>query len=293
MTDEIKFTVLKINHHPAAHVAARWPYAAYGSNLLFSQIAERCPGNDLITAGRIIDHRLDFARVATITHDVGSTVPVGLYRLTKSDVETLDRREGLGRAYDRYLITPITDDGRAIRCFTYIKRDPTLQPPTDEYFHKLVRGYADWHFEDRRLRHARARAAKAWADDAPRREAEAKRAETFRSWVPENPWGERPSRQARPPKPQPLPGVQDYATVKSLVTGREKQVPRYATAAHNSVEWGARGTDMFWRIRGQRAWYRDISEPGDIQSGLVRGEFAETLPGSQAFKIVEGKSRHA
>ena len=293
MTDEIKFSVLKINHHTPGHCASRWPYAAYGSNLLFKQIAERCPRNDLITSGRIIDYRLDFARVATITPDVGSTVPVGIYKLSQSDIETLDRREGLGRTYDRYLITPITDDGRAIRCFTYIKRDSVLQPPTDDYFHKLVRGYADWHFEDRRLRHARARAVKAWEADAPRREAEAKRTASFRSWVPENPWGERPPRQARPPKPQPLPGLDETVTVQSLVTGREKQVPRYACASHQNVEWGARGSDMFWRVRGTRAWYRDISEPADIQSGLVRGEFAVSLPGSQAFKIVEGKGKHA
>lgn len=288
MTDEIKFTVLKINHHNAAHCASRWPYAAYGSNLLFSQIAERCPHNDLVTSGRIIDYRLDFARVATITHDVGSAVPVGIYRLKQSDIETLDRREGLGRTYDRYLITPITDDGRAIRCFTYIKRDSTLQPPTDDYFHKLVRGYADWHFEDRRLRHARARAAKAWEADAPRREQEAKRAAQTRNWVPENPWGQRPARQSRP-QAQAVPGVEDYATVQSLVTGRERKVPRYATAAHQSVDWGARGDVIFWRVKGSRTWYRDVTAPVDLQCGLVRGVFEETLPGAQAFKVVEGK----
>ena len=88
MTDQIKFTVLKINHHNAAHVAQRWPYAAYGSNLLFSQIAERCPRNDLITSGRVLDYRLDFARVATITPDNDSTVPVGIYKLTQSDVRS-------------------------------------------------------------------------------------------------------------------------------------------------------------------------------------------------------------
>jgi len=288
MSDEIKTTVLKINHHNAAHVAARWPYAGYGSNLSFAQMSERCPKAEVMVAGRILDHRLDFARFATITHDINSTVPVGIYSMTQSDVETLDRREGLGRSYDRYLITPITDDGRALRCFTYIKRDASLQPPSDEYFHRLVRGYADWHFEDRRLRHARARSIKSWQDDAPRREAEAKRRETFRGWVPENPWGERAPRQSRP-RAQAVPGVQDHATVKSLVTGREMKVPRFATASHGSVEWGARGDTMYWRVKGSRTWYRDITDALDLQSGLVRGEFAETLPGAQAFKVVEGK----
>lgn len=282
MTDEIKTTVLKINHHNAAHVAARWPYAAYGSNLSFEQMSERCPKAEVMVAGRILDHRLDFARFATITHDLSSTVPVGIYTMTQSDVETMDRREGLGRSYDRYLITPITDDGRAMRCFTYIKRDTVLQPPSDEYFHRLVRGYADWHFEDRRLRHARARSVKSWQDDAPRREADAKRREQQRQWVPENPW-------RAPRRREPMPDVQDYATVQSLVTGRELKVPRFSTAAHLSVEWGARGDVMFWRVKGSRTWYRDITKPVDLQCGLVRGEFEDTLPGAQAFKVVEGK----
>lgn len=290
MTDEIKTTVLKISHHKPDHVASRWLYAAYGSNLLFSQIAERCPRNELVTAGRIIDYRLDFCRVATITPDTTSNVPVGLYKLSRSDIETLDRREGLGRAYERYLITPITDDGRAIRCFTYIKRETTLQPPTDEYFQRLVHGYRDWHFDDRRLRHARARAVKAWEADAPRREAA--RAKAVQQWVPENPWGERPPRQSRP-RPEAVPGVEDYATITSLVTGRDRKVPRYATAAHQSVEWGSRGDVMFWRTKGSRTWYRDVTEAVDLQCGLVRGVFEETLPGAQAFKVIDNARKGA
>lgn len=295
MTDEIKFTVLKINHHTAAHVAQRWPYAAYGSNLLFSQIAERCPRNDLITSGRILDYRLDFARVATITSDNDSTVPVGIYKLSQSDIETLDRREGLGRVYDRYLITPITDDGRAIRCFTYIKRDGGLQPPTDDYFAKLLHGYRDWHFDDRRLRHARARAIKAWEADAPRREAEAKRAEQFRRWVPETPWGQAVARQCRPPRRDKRPDAGqetlNFATTTSLVTGRELRVPRFATAPTMSVEWGERENTLFWRVKGERTWYRDVSTQDDLGSGLVRGEFEESLPGARAFRVIDGNTK--
>jgi hypothetical protein len=170
MSDAVPMTILKVSHHSPSHMAERYPYAAYGSNLMMAQITERCPRVELLTGGKLLDFRLDFARAATITADTDSTVPVGIYKLTASDIDKLDRKEGLGKSYDRFLVTAITDDQQALRCFTYIKRDPTLEPPKPEYFNKLLAGYRDWRFDDRRLRHARQRAVDAWAAGAEERE---------------------------------------------------------------------------------------------------------------------------
>lgn len=205
MVDTLPTRWLNVSHHSAAHIAARYPYAGYGSNLWLQQIGERCPQADTYGRGRLRGARLAFARVATIIADANVDTLVGIYTLTASDIETLDRREGLGRAYDRYLVTPEVDDGNAVRCFTYIKRDATPAAPTDEYFAKLTAGYRDWGFPDRRLRRARERAIK---DEA----ALFKKPET-RNWEP---WG-RDYGQASRPVRHPAPKSTNRT---SLVTGR-------------------------------------------------------------------------
>jgi hypothetical protein len=279
MTDAIPMTVLKVSHHTPKHMAERYPYAGYGSNLWMSQITERCPHVELVIAGRILDHRLDFARVATITQDKTSTVPVGIYRLTADDIEKLDRKEGLGKAYDRYLITPITDDNRALRCFTYIKRDPTLEPPTDKYFMKLVAGYRDWHFDDRRLRHARSRAAAAWLAGAPERDRKRNAdiiadVERIRQKYVGKSAGEA-WRQGEMWEP-----VDDVEPVRPK---------RYVTMRHDGVEFGTRDGVFYFRQLGTRVWYRDVSGHEHISSGMVCGELAENLPGAKAYKPIDNK----
>jgi hypothetical protein len=274
MSDEVKTTLVKITHHHAAHVAAHWPYAAYGSNLSLVQMSERCRRADIVTSGKLVGYKLAFARVATILPDEGSTVPVGIYNLTPQDVESLDRKEGLSRTYDRYLVTPLTEDQRAIRCFTYVKRDPTPEAPSDKYYAKLLAGYRDWKFDDRRLRHAR--------KTAQEQEVSTKLSRKAAHAFVNDYW-----RLPKDPRQKTLPfDESQYTTVPSLVTGRPLKVPRYVTASLEAIEWGLRGQDMFWRIKGSKTWYRDISEEADMGSGLVRGEIA--TPGN-AFKPVDRK----
>lgn len=205
MVDTLPTRWLNVSHHSAAHIAARYPYCGYGSNLWLQQIAERCPQSDIIGRGRLRGARLAFAKVATIIADENVDTLVGVYDLTEADIETMDRREGLGRAYDRYLVTPEVD-GNAVRCFTYIKRDATPANPTDEYFAKLLAGYRDWQFPERRLRRARDRAIKEAA-------ALPKKPEPSRNWEP---WG-RDYEQASRPRRHPAP---KSANRVSLVTGR-------------------------------------------------------------------------
>jgi len=264
MTDAIPTTVLRVNHHSAQHIAERYPYAAFGSNLWMQQMTERCPRAELATAGYLLDFRLDFAKVATITADEGSTVPVGIYQLTATDIERLDKKEGMGRVYDRYLVTAITQDSRALRCFTYIKRDGALQPPTPEYFGKLLAGYRDWRFEDRRLRHARQRAQEAW--EAGAKERDKRLAESVVSQL--DSVRRKYAAQAKASAWSPL----------GLWT---KEEPDHEMVAHHmDVEWGERDKVIYWRIKGERAWYRDVSDHKDIQRGKVRGFLASELPGA-------------
>jgi len=294
--DEVQMTVLKINHHSATHVAERWPYAAYGSNLMHHQIAERCPRVSLVAPGKLFRHRLDFARVATITSDENSEVPVGIYRLDAQDVASLDRREGLGRAYDRYLVTPITDDGRAVRCFTYIKRDNLLQPPSEEYYSRLARGYHDWMFDDRRLRRARSRAQRAWENPKHRAEVERYARTKHAVWGVVGAMRPRVTSEVKSPVMRTIqrlaaPPDRSMKYEEERINTPELSVPRYASASTREVEWGQRDHLLYWRAKGSRAWYRDVSTQHDLNIGMVRGEFEKTLPGARAFKVIDGNTK--
>ena len=141
---------VRISHHPAQHVAERWPYAAYGSNLDLAQMSRRCPQAEIIGAGVLPNARLVFEQVATIVADERSTCPMGVYRLNATDVAAMDRSEGLGRAYDRYLVT-VEMPNRLLRCFTYIKKDTRLGAPSQAYYDRIRSGYRQWGFDEQRV----------------------------------------------------------------------------------------------------------------------------------------------
>lgn len=163
MTDQVPPPELpnrwvKVTHHSPAHIAERYPMASYGSNLWIAQVARRCPEADIVGAGHIPDCQLFFAYYAGIKEQAGATTPVAVYRLNARDVAAMDRQEGLGRSYERYLVTVTMADGTRLRCFTYVKRDMTPEAPSTIYYNRCADGYRDWHFDLDILRAARAQA---------------------------------------------------------------------------------------------------------------------------------------
>lgn len=158
-TISIPIRWVKVTHHTPEHIAARYPYAAYGSNLALRQMAYRCPMADPVGLGLLRNARLVFSPYLGIVEDDQASVPVGIYRLTAADIAALDRYEGLGRSYDRYLVT-VEFNGVAVRCYTYVKRNNDPQAPTDRYYETCLEGFADWQIDTRRLRHAREHARK-------------------------------------------------------------------------------------------------------------------------------------
>lgn len=145
---------VRVSHHSPDHLAARYLYAAYGSNLNLGQMATRCQGADIAGSGVLRNARLVFARYLGIVEDDSATVPVGVFKVTAADIAALDRYEGLGRSYERFLVT-VELNGEAVRCFTYIKRNNEPEQPSEKYWEACSQGYADFNFDSRRLRHAR------------------------------------------------------------------------------------------------------------------------------------------
>lgn len=139
---------------------AKLPYAAYGSNLRLEQMAARCPEAQLIGAGTLPRSRLEFARVATIRPSTKHDTPVGLYRLTPADVAKMDRYEGNGHAYDRYVLPCVAEDGSELRVFTYVRNDDTPEAPRADYVQRVMAGYADWQFDSQEVKRAVMRVAK-------------------------------------------------------------------------------------------------------------------------------------
>jgi len=159
---------VRVSHHTPDHIASRYLYAAYGSNLSLEQMVRRCPTADIVGQGTLRGAKLVFAYYMGIVEAENASTPMGVYKMTAADVAAMDRAEGLGHGggyrhggsgYERYLVT-VEMKGVAVRCFTYVKRDNALEEPSERYYQTCLRGYADWNFDTRRLRHAKEDARK-------------------------------------------------------------------------------------------------------------------------------------
>lgn len=135
---------VKLNHKDPAHVAQRYNYCAYGSNLSLEQMQKRCPEADIVGTGLLRNAELFFAYYAGIKEIAGKICPIGVYKLNARDIATMDRREGMGRAYDRYLVTVDMADGSKLRCFTYVKWNQVIEAPSKMYMETVTQGYRDW-----------------------------------------------------------------------------------------------------------------------------------------------------
>lgn len=104
---------------PKKSAAARnWDgrtYFAYGSNMDEAQMAYRCPGAELVGKGvlRGFSFELDSAGVGTVVRSRGNVEGL-LWRLTDSDIESLDMYEGVsGGCYKKKYLNIETSSGQA------------------------------------------------------------------------------------------------------------------------------------------------------------------------------------
>lgn len=259
-TNIVKKVWTDVSAHSAAHIAERYLYAGYGSNLNIEQMTRRCKTAELHGHGVIPDARLQFARVLTIREDDRAVVPVGLYELKAADVTALDRYEGLAsRVYRRVLCAVDVAGIGYVRCFTYIKNNDRIAPPTDEYFDRCARGYKDWNFDLRRLHHAR-EAAVRYAAAHP----------------------EKPKVQ---PSPSKRPEYQRTAEHRAELPVRD-------------VEWGIMNNESYWREAGGGPWYFDTTTPEDSRRGVVTGTRwrpktkASTVRRPKSYRDSDGKVWH-
>lgn len=83
-------------------------YFAYGSNLDFNQMAQRCPGAEYLGAATLSNHelRMDGAGYATVVPAPGSHVQGALWDLSQANVQNMDRFEGVADGcYQKALVS--------------------------------------------------------------------------------------------------------------------------------------------------------------------------------------------
>jgi hypothetical protein len=136
---------------------------AYGSNMDFGQMQERCPSAQFICVALLKDHCLQFTRkskkrncgVSDVVPAAASLVWGVVYEITEYDLAVLDVNEGyrLNRtadqnSYNRRTQTVYQDgnDSKPLDVETYFaipQENPPL--PNQEYKDLIVNGAKHWH----------------------------------------------------------------------------------------------------------------------------------------------------
>ena len=135
-------------------------YLAYGSNLNVEQMRWRCPDSGIVTTGMIDGYQLLFkgsltGAYLTIEPMEGSSVPVAVWRVTRRDIEALDRYEGFPSFYYKRGFKLRCDDGRTRNCFAYIMHEErAIGIPSNSYVHTCLSGYKSFGFDKRYLQDA-------------------------------------------------------------------------------------------------------------------------------------------
>jgi gamma-glutamylcyclotransferase (GGCT)/AIG2-like uncharacterized protein YtfP len=139
-------------------------YFAYGSNMNWQQMRERCSSARFVGIASLPDHKLAFTRksvkrrcgVADAVREDGKKIWGVVYEIAGLDVGKLDVCEGYrrGREKNSYwrrecLVFLDGDQQRPLTAFSYFG-DPQSNPPlpNQEYKQLIVSGARHWHLPD-------------------------------------------------------------------------------------------------------------------------------------------------
>jgi hypothetical protein len=137
-------------------------YFAYGRNLNPDVMKTRCPesieiGGFMLNGYRLLFRKHGYSSTAylTIEEDEGSSVPIGIYRISAEDERRLDGYEGVPTRYTKeWLDYKIS--GETITGLAYIMVNPTKAAPSTEYYESVKGGYEHFGFDISYLDGARA-----------------------------------------------------------------------------------------------------------------------------------------
>ena len=128
-------------------------YFAYGSNLNHLQMQKRCKDSIFLKKINLKNFKLTFRskyRAADIESKKNSTVPGGLFKISKSDEKKLDVYEDYPILYKKYYFTYYRK-----KVMTYTMTKKTLFAyPTERYLNVVKRGYKDCNLDNHILKKA-------------------------------------------------------------------------------------------------------------------------------------------
>lgn len=120
-------------------------YAAYGMNTDPEAMAFRTGDPVAIGRGLVRDHAFRFACHADVYPCRGTDTHVVLWDLDDSQLAALDAREGYPTYYDRKMVV-VECGGRSYEAWMYYMTPGyPVEPPSDQYYGMLDRGYTAFH----------------------------------------------------------------------------------------------------------------------------------------------------
>jgi gamma-glutamylcyclotransferase (GGCT)/AIG2-like uncharacterized protein YtfP len=128
-------------------------YFAYGSNLHHFQMKRRCKDSIYLKKINLKNFKLTFRskyRAADIETKKKSTVPGGLYEISKSDEKKLDVYEDYPILYKKIYFYYY---GKKIMTYTMVKKS-SFKFPTERYLGIIKKGYKDCNLNTKFLKKA-------------------------------------------------------------------------------------------------------------------------------------------
>ncbi len=139
-------------------------YFAYGSNMDWNQMRDRCPSAKFVGVAVLRDHKLAFTRrsthrgcgVADVVPEDGQSVWGVVYDISDLDIGKLDSSEGYrpGRGRNSYwrrecLVFMDGDQARPQTVWTYFAdKEPNPPLPNAEYKNLILSGARYWHLPE-------------------------------------------------------------------------------------------------------------------------------------------------
>ncbi|XP_054638463.1 gamma-glutamylcyclotransferase b [Dunckerocampus dactyliophorus] len=127
-------------------------YFAYGSNLLKERLQLKNPSAALHCVATLKDYKLVFGNhkglvserwrggVATVEHSPGDEVWGVVWRMSQSDLESLDRQENVMLGAYSPMEVSVTTEGLELSCRTYVMNSCVYAPPSPQYLQVIVMG---------------------------------------------------------------------------------------------------------------------------------------------------------
>lgn len=148
----------RMNHHLDEDKPELVRYFAYGSNMQFKQMRERCSSASFLGIAKLPGYKLAFTRysrqweggVADIVESNHTEVYGVIYTLTRKDLEKLDGYEGYFETQAAHLnsynrreidIRPMAEPKTSVKAWTYFAtKQAEVHPPSARYLQQIIEG---------------------------------------------------------------------------------------------------------------------------------------------------------